>query len=69
MLIFAFLMIKFIFYIHRMICPNGVKKEKNSYYGAHLKIFPEMVFMSLTYFNFGLESSNLIMNQKNSRFK
>ena len=55
--------------LKRMICLNGVKKEKNFYYGVHLKIFFKMVFISLTYFNFGLESSNLIVKLKNSRSK
>ena len=48
----------------RMICLiNGVETEKKkSNYGAHLKIFPKMVFMLLSYFNFTLESSKFIEN-------
>ena len=46
-----------------------LKKKKIFYYGPNLKIFFKMVFMSLTYFDVGLESSNHIVNQKNSRSK
>lgn len=56
-------------YYNGKFCLNGVRKEKKFLLWCSLNNISQNGVMLLSYFNFGLDSLKLIVNQKNSRSK